>query len=40
MIGDFDFLSDNIMSAAFYVGLSYVWVGFLCKRLLMEGFND
>lgn len=40
MIGNFDFLGDNLMSAAFYFGLTYVWVGFLLKRLLMEGWND
>ena len=40
MVGNFDCMSDNLMSFAFYVGLSYAWMAFICKRLMMEGWND
>lgn len=36
MIGDFNFMTDNLLSGAFYMGIGYTWFGFLCKRLMME----
>lgn len=40
MIGNFDFQSDNLMSAAFYLGFGFTWLLFTAKRLSMEGWND